>query len=379
MAEQKKKTGKKALGSILYILICAVFGGLIGLMLAESNVEFNLAQTLFVFLFFVAALLLHIILHEAGHMIAGMMTGYKFLSFRIGSLMMEKQKDGKIHFSNFSIAGTGGQCLMCPPDYNDGNFPYVLYNLGGVLMNAILSIAAAVIALLLPVGPWMKVFLWMMVFVGVLTGLMNGIPIKTKTVNNDGSNIVTIGKSAVSKRAFWLQMKINEEGAYGVRLRDMPAEWFEVPDDGEQNAMTASIRVFKTNRLMDALQLDEAEGLIRVLSGNQAIPGVYKSLMCFDLAYCELIKGKTDGAAERLQEKDMQVFIKMMKNFPSVIRTQYAVAMLKDQDMQAAEKHLQHFEQMAKTYPRFHELESERDMIHLAQEKAKENAAPAEA
>lgn len=379
MADQKKKNGKKLLGIVLYFVICGIIGGAIGVMLTKNDVEFDLAKSILIVVFFVIAFFLHIIFHEAGHMVAGLMTGYQFLSFRIGSFMWEKQKDGKIHFSRFSIAGTGGQCLMCPPEYNNGDYPYLLYNFGGALMNLIVSVVFAVVAFVIPGALWLKVFLWLMVFVGGVTAIINGVPIQTKTINNDGSNAVTIGKSKAAKRAFWLQMKINEEGANGKRLKDMPEDWFEVPDDGEQNAMTASIRVFKTNRLMDGLQLEEAETLIRVLSGNQAIPGVYKNLMCFDLAYCELLKGKMDGAAERLKEKDMQVFIKMMKNFPSVIRTQYAVAMLKDQDMQAAEKHLQHFEQMAKTYPRSHELESERDMIHLAQEKTKENAAPAEA
>lgn len=373
MADKKKKRGKAAWGSILYIVICAVFGGIIGVMLAENDVALDLTQILLIMVFFMLAVLLHLILHEAGHMFAGLMSGYKFLSFRIGSFMWEKQKDGNIRFSKYSLAGTGGQCLMCPPEYNNGNFPFVLYNLGGVIMNFLLAALAAAIALLVPVGPWMKVFLWMMVFVGVLTGLVNGIPFKSKTVNNDGSNTLTIGKSLASRRAFWLQMRINEEGAYGVRLKDMPEDWFQV-QEGEKNAMISSVQVFKANRMMDGLRFEEAEELMEILAKDKEVPGVYRNLITFDLAYCELIKGADGEAVEKLQEKEMQAFAKMMKNFPSVIRTQYAVALLHDKNPEEAEKRLKQFEKMTETYPRSCDLVSEREMIRLAQEKAKNDS-----
>ncbi len=41
--------------------------------------------------------ILHIIVHEAGHLVAGLMSGYEFASFRIGSLIWVKGRDGKLH------------------------------------------------------------------------------------------------------------------------------------------------------------------------------------------------------------------------------------------------------------------------------------------
>ncbi len=71
------------------------------------------------------AIFLQIILHEAGHLLFGLLTGYRFSSFRIGSFMWILQ-DGKIRFKRFSLAGTGGQCLLLPPPMVDGKMPYVL-------------------------------------------------------------------------------------------------------------------------------------------------------------------------------------------------------------------------------------------------------------
>jgi len=66
-----------------------------------------------------AGIFLQLIIHEAGHLVFGMRSGYRFSSFRIGSFMWIREND-KIHCKRMSLAGTGGQCLMCPPELQDG-------------------------------------------------------------------------------------------------------------------------------------------------------------------------------------------------------------------------------------------------------------------
>ena len=52
---------------------------------------------------------LQIVLHEAGHLVCGLMSGYRFVSFRVGSITLFKDGDGKLRFKRFKLAGTGGQ------------------------------------------------------------------------------------------------------------------------------------------------------------------------------------------------------------------------------------------------------------------------------
>lgn len=85
------------------------------------------------------AMLIQIVFHEAGHLIFGLMTGYRFSSFRIANLMWVKL-DGRIQFRKLHIAGTGGQCLMIPPDLKDGKIPVMLYNFGGAIMNLVTAV-----------------------------------------------------------------------------------------------------------------------------------------------------------------------------------------------------------------------------------------------
>ena len=55
-------------------------------------------------------------------------------------------------------------------------------------------------------------------------------------------------------------MKINEEITNGNRLKDMPDEWFIIPENDElKNSMISVLAVFACNRLMDEHRFDEAD------------------------------------------------------------------------------------------------------------------------
>ena len=97
------------------------------------------------FVTFILTCLLQILLHEGGHLIGGLLSGYHFVSFRILNWTIIKE-EGKVRIKHFSIAGTGGQCLLTPPEKPMKEIPVILYNLGGVIMNLL----TATLSLILP-------------------------------------------------------------------------------------------------------------------------------------------------------------------------------------------------------------------------------------
>ena len=99
------------------------------------------------------AFILHIIIHEGGHLVAGLLTGYRFVSFRIFSLTLIR-KDGRYQWRNFSLGGTGGQCLMAPPLRPLEEIDTRWYNLGGVLANIVVSTLALVLMLCFDLPDW---------------------------------------------------------------------------------------------------------------------------------------------------------------------------------------------------------------------------------
>lgn len=52
------------------------------------------------------AAFLQVIVHEGGHLVCGLLSGYKFSSFRVGKVILVKKRDG-IKRGRYSLMGTG--------------------------------------------------------------------------------------------------------------------------------------------------------------------------------------------------------------------------------------------------------------------------------
>lgn len=370
-SEKKKMQWQQYIAMVFFMLIGGVCGVLMGQYLkqrAETNT--TVAEDIFalvcLFISMYASMLIQIIIHEAGHLVFGLLTGYKFSSFRIFSFMWVKE-NGKIRLRRLSIAGTGGQCLMSPPDMVDGKIPLVLYNLGGSLMNVIASAVFFVLYLIFKGIPFVSVMLLMFVIIGVAIAIMNGVPMRMGAVDNDGYNAFSLTRNSDAMRSFWIQMKVSEQLAKGVRLKDMPEEWFTVPsDEAMKNSMVVVMGIFACNRLMDMHNFTEADKLMEhIMSIESGMVGLHRNLVVCDRMYIELITENRKDVIEGMLTKEQKKFMKQMKKFPSVLRTDYALALLHDKDTGNAEKIKLLFEKCAKSYPYQNDVESERELMEI--------------
>lgn len=121
--KKKKIVWQQYIGTAFMMLIGAICGFIMVWYIDKSSADTPLYQEILslagLFLGMYVALLFHMIVHEAGHLVFGLMTGYKFCSFRIASFMWLKE-NVKLKLKRLTLAGTGGQCLMTPPDMKDG-------------------------------------------------------------------------------------------------------------------------------------------------------------------------------------------------------------------------------------------------------------------
>ena len=363
---------KIAVGAVS-LLIGIGLGELIVSSMGRENIRemsagvFILYYTALIALLLVAYLI-QTVIHEAGHLAFGLATGYKFLSFRVGSLTLVQNEDGSRSLKRFSLAGTLGQCLLCPPDMDGGKYPYVLYNLGGVIMNLIAS--AVFLLLWLPAReiPVLSTFLLELIAAGVMIAIFNGVPMETASVPNDGHNALNIGKSPDSLRAFWLQLKINELQTRGVRPKDMPEEWFALPESLD-NSMLASLAANAEARMMDAQDFASAEALFpRLLDGDTALTGIHRSLITLDRVFCDIIENGAEADTSRAEEKEIKSFMASMKNYPAVLRTKYAIALAKG-EKEEAEKTEAAFQKAAETYAIPSDIESEKELMERVKER----------
>ncbi|MBQ7184056.1 MAG: hypothetical protein IJR97_08725 [Clostridia bacterium] len=375
--KHKKRQGAGGLFILFYLLIGAACGVMmiayIDRLPAGRPVPEIISIWLLMLMCVYGAMTLQIIIHEAGHLVFGLATGYRFSSFRVFGLMWMKQ-NGEIRLKKLNIAGTGGQCLMAPPEMRDGKMPVMLYDLGGVIMNLVSAPVFLGAAFLCPAGSFGRTVLLFPAVIGAAFALMNGLPLGTGTVNNDGMNALELARSPEAVRAFWIQMKVNEKISEGVRVKDMPEEWFVMPsDEGMRGGITAAVGVLACGRLMDEQRFEEAERLMaRVLRRDFGVAGLHRALLTCDRMYVELIGPNRRDVLDGMLSEGQRKLMRAMRQYPSVLRTEYALALLGEKDVPKAETVRKRFDRAAAAYPYPGEIRAERELIALAALKAGE-------
>ena len=372
---------KKNFSNIIAFMLFLLTGGVAGVFMAtaserllpEGASTLQFFQMIAVFIWvLILALVVQTAIHEAGHWLFGRLTGYRFVSYRLYSLMW--LNDGRsTRFRRYSLAGTGGQCLMEPPEMVNGELPVTLYNLGGALLNLMASAVFALLAVLLREQPVAWALFAVLAAAGVGFALVNGIPMRLNLVDNDGMNALELRRNPAARRAFWIQLKIAAGISRDRTLNDMPGEWFALPKDEDMdNSLVASLAAFAANRLMEAQDFDGADALMaRALMRPGAMPGIHQALLTGDRIFCELVGANRPEAVDALLTKNQRKMMKAMKGQLAILRTQYALARLHDRDDRAAALLDRRLDAAFKTYPYPQEAEGERRLVALVKEKAR--------
>lgn len=369
-----KKRKKSNLGSIMVMLSSLVAGGLFGFYLSSTAVQqgMGFGNYLWTLGWMILALVIvvygHVALHELGHLIGGLISGYGFSSYRLGSLVLMKE-NGKFRLRRFSVPGTAGQCLMIPPKPVEGKIPFVRYGLGGVAANAVVTVIALILWLILSKDSMFSVVLMMTALFGAVLALSNGLPIRMGHVDNDGCNVRTLKKHPEAMTHYIHQMQISDYLTKGIPVEEMPEEWFPKPELSEMtDSMSATAGVFYASRLLAQGSIPEARAWMeQLLEADIAVPELLARMTATDLIFCLLLDGESP---EKWLDKEHKQFMQVMKRNISVLRTEYAIALLLEKDNAKAAKIRSQFDKLAKNYPYPQDVRTERELMELAKEKA---------
>lgn len=193
-----KKVSKGIL-FLFYIIGMCLIGYQFGIYAAEHSWgvrEFGFLVLSGGFSFFI-----HLIVHEIGHLIAGILSGYTFMMFRLFNWIWVKE-DNRVVRRKQKVAGLLGQCLMLP--HRDQEYPpYKLYHLGGVLTNAFFILFAFIGEHIFFEGT-VSIGLIGFIFIGLVFVILNLVPMGS----NDGMNLWKSCKSKaqqkVIKHSLWI-------------------------------------------------------------------------------------------------------------------------------------------------------------------------------
>ncbi len=355
--------------TVLAMCVCGVIIGRSMEVMADGGRGPAAVALTFVVLYLgaVLAAFLQIAVHELGHLVCGLLTGYGFVSFRLAGWMIVKREDG-LKLKRFSLPGTGGQCLLSPPEPENGRFPYALYDLGGVLFNRLAAAVSFALALI-PYGFFPVTAFWLISgIIGAMFALTNGIPLRLNLMDNDGRNALDLKRGAEARRCLRAQLQINAAMAWGVRLKNMPDEWFAPPaGEARRSSICAAVSVFACLREMDRLRFSSAAQMAEELLGSDAgLAGVHRYILASQVIFCELVGENRPDVLETYRTKGYLRFEKAMRGDPSILCVRYAWELLANRNEPAAEAVLAQFERAAKTYPHESEIESDRELLACA-------------
>lgn len=282
--DQKKVTKSLKIVNIVSVIIGLIIGFSISYFGLFTNPNKDAVDSFIMFFYmgivvFGISIIIHIILHEGGHLVFGLLTGYKYLSFRIFSIIFYKH-NGKILKRKFAIKGTGGQCLMYPPKRKeDLSFPFVWYNMGGGISNLFFSILV-----LIPVFMTSnKILLTICIAfttAGVLIGLTNLIPLNLG-IQNDGMNMLQMLKDDKSRDAFYTQLKVNAEMSDGKLISEYSPSDFPMNEEINSTNMLLAFNQFYQYYMK--LSQEDYEGARQLLNkmvanSHQYIAAIYNMI-----------------------------------------------------------------------------------------------------
>jgi hypothetical protein len=236
---------------------------------------------------------------------------------------------------------------MSPPN-READFKFVLYNLGGGLLNLFCSFAAFVLFIVLRESDIAEIILIGVFAANLVMCVMNLVPMCFR-LPNDGYNVFQASRSSDAKHGMYLMLHVNDEIAKGKRYREYDEDAFSVSDTANlSNYFVAYTVMCDAARLYD---LGRHADSIRTLQKIpiDKMPQYYRNLIYTEYIYDALVRNPdVERARELYTQKGMKIILRM--DVPSIFRIQSAYAFFAKNDKSEAENFLAKAKKSLETY-----------------------------
>lgn len=372
MDEMKSKSTSISLSTLIFFLVCMVLGGMLGFSILDAfggdlcwwQLVGRLLEGLVLFLL---AFFIQVFLHEIGHMIAGLLRGWTFISFTILGIVLSR-RDGKFYLSRFAVPGVGGQCLMMPPQEGDTDLSIAFYNAGGILMNAFVSLLVGSLLIVYydPLLWGLRVFLASLCISGIFFVIVNGVPSAAGGIPNDGMNIRELNKDSFSTHVFLTTMRCMGKLQQGYRIEDVVDGYLT---DGVTldyaNPIHAVAVNFDISLAIAQLDFKKAHSIYKRMSPRfDRIVSIYQKEITYEKVFLFLVSPCEGVDVGLMIDSDTLNYFEMQTHFrPTALRVKYAFARLYECDEEKAESVYKQFQEVCEHYHIPGEVYSEKRLI----------------
>ena len=196
-------------------------------------------------LFWICGSAIHMALHETGHLLGGLCSGYKLVFCQVGPLRLASSGDGKLSLR--VRRDRSGQCVMAPASLQ--RIRYIRYNAGGILVN--LLVCAGALPLCRAVPGYGGFFFLQLFFAGLPKLYTNCIPCLSGGCPTDAYILRLLTGNPACRRDYGTYLYVYARRFWGLPVRRQDYT-YERTEEGK-----------KAERIYyDALQelLEESEG-----------------------------------------------------------------------------------------------------------------------
>jgi len=273
-------------------------GAVLGLMLggehgvgAAFSAALRVADFRWVALFVVLTIWPQVLIHEAGHALAGLARGMQPLAFGVGPWRWERSLDRWRLRRGGRVLGLLGFAILVPHGQRGlSRLDQCIYLLGGPMANLAtfaLMLGLAAHPLVTTSTPF-AAFVIGTASVAALLGLSNLVPFETQGWRSDGRNIIDLFRRSADAERLRRVRATLALGMAGVRPRDWPAEALpDLPGDDEEPPNLIGLNAI-SQVFVHALDADDAclaRRCARLLAaGHARVPEAMRAHLAVNMA-----------------------------------------------------------------------------------------------
>lgn len=235
----------------------------------------------FLCFFTVSSYLIHIIAHEIGHLITGLTTGWRFVVLQVFYFAITKNKD----FHVKKLPSIGCQCIMSPKTPMQNS---VLYTLGGIIMNFIITLSCFYGMIINPIGDLAWLFFFCCFACGLLMLILNGIP-NTRGVCNDMACFLFCTKEKTTKYYHNIQLMTAGQLANGLTYRQCEAPLILMQALKETNDILAYQTVLEFYYYLDCTSYSRAENILKRIELSKQVSSGIDKIIKLEVLFFDLI------------------------------------------------------------------------------------------
>ena len=252
------------------------------------GIHFSLVGTYKFLLMTVPVLYLLTLVHELGHVVAGLAVGFQFVFLSVGSLQL-RRRNGRLKLSTARKKGfRGGMAGAYPASTEHLPRRYLIYTAGGPLAGLGFAAVSYVAYTLLPLqSVWWRAILTFAAVEGLLASLMNLIPLHYGGLRMDGAYLLSALRGNEKDRHLFMHLALIAAILKGIRPRDWdPSLVMRSPSPGQRGLDILYIDLMKCYYAWDRGEIAEAGTYLdRVMEREDDYPLANRKALYYEAAY----------------------------------------------------------------------------------------------